>query len=137
MINYRGEYSTMNLNPLILSVKLLITLITLNGCSLQTEFVESHRNLDLANQEIIEKQNIIKKLKIYILSQNKVLSHTNNTQSISVADKAVTKEQAQINIENAETSLKKFKIQIDNLKLKQQLLRRSIKSDSSQISNLI
>mgnify|MGYP006883064848 FL=1 len=127
----------MNLNPLILSVKLLITLITLNGCSLQTEFVESHRNLDLANQEIIEKQNIIKKLKIYILSQNKVLSHTNNTQSISVADKAVTKEQAQINIENAETSLKKFKIQIDNLKLKQQLLRRSIKSDSSQISNLI
>ena len=137
MINYRGEYSTMNLNPLILSVKLLITLITLNGCSLQTEFVESHRNLDLANQEIIEKQNIIKKLKIYILSQNKVLSHTNNTQSISVADKAVTKEQAQINIENAETSLKKFKIQIDNLKLKQQLFRRSIKSDSSQISNLI
>ena len=127
----------MNLNPLILSVKLLITLITLNGCSLQTEFVESHRNLDLANQEIIEKQNIIKKLKIYILSQNKVLSHTNNTQSISVADKAVTKEQAQINIENAETSLKKFKIQIDNLKLKQQLFRRSIKSDSSQISNLI
>lgn len=127
----------MNLNQFILSVILLITIFSLNACTLQTEFVESHRKLDLTNQELIEKQKIIKKLEGYILSQSQILYPPNNTQTINVVDKATTKEQALINIENATTSLESFKNQIDKLKVKQQYFRRSITSDSSQISNLI
>ena len=127
----------MNLKQLILSVKVIITALSLSACSLQAEFVNSHQQLDLANQEITEKQMIIKKLKAYILSQKNMLSPSNNTQSITVIDKPITKEQALINIEQAKISLKAFKVQLDKLKLKQQSLRRSFKSDRSQTSNLI
>ena len=127
----------MNLNQLILSVKILITVIFVSACSLQSEYVESHRQLDMVNQEIIEKQSIIKKLNGYILSQNHMLYKLNNRQPINVDGKAVTEEQLLINIEQAKNSLSAFQVQIDKLKIKQQFFKRSFKSESSQKSNLI
>ena len=127
----------MNLKNLTLPLGFLITVISLNACSLQTEYVQSYRQFDLVNQEITGKQQIIEKIEAYIQSCKDILNQSKNTQSKKVNGNNYSIQQVLINIQQAEKSFNEFKIQIDQLKLKQQYLRQYINRNHDGNSNLI
>ncbi|MEH6814876.1 MAG: hypothetical protein V7677_20265 [Motiliproteus sp.] len=127
----------MSLNPFILSSKILIMAITLNACSLQKNYIQPHLEIDLIGQEIIEKQNVINNIELYIQSQKNRSHQSNGKQAMNINDRAVMKSQALMNIENSKKSLKIFKIQIDQLKLKQKILKQPFRTVFPEPSGLI
>lgn len=107
----------MCLNQFTKSTVVLVIAITLNACTLQKEYIQPHLEFDLVSQEIIEKQNAIKDLELYIQSQKDMPQQSNGTQAVN---------QAPMSIESAKISLEIFKIQMDQLKLKQRSLSQSV-----------